>query len=311
MPADKSKKVVYVGLAANVAIAICKYAAAIASGNSSVLAEAFHSTADSGNELLLLLGMKRSQKPPDMLHPYGHGKELYFYSFLVAVYIFGVGGGLAIHEGISRLRHPELPEHVMWSYIVLLGAACVELYSWRISYKELLARKDADETIWDQIIGSKDPSVFIVFLEDTAGIIGALVAFFGILLGHTLKNPYFDPSASIAIGVLLGSVALILGRETGALLVGERTNRSKMNKVKAVIDADRDVEQAGNLLTMQLGPNQVLLTVEIQFRRNLNIEQLEAAIDRIEARIRQEEPSIQRIFIEAESFKKNNVSKAA
>lgn len=304
MAESSSNNVVKIGLLANLLIAICKYVAAALTSSPSMLAEAFHSTADSGNELLLLYGIKRSRRPPDTLHPYGHGKALYFYSLLVAVYIFGVGGGLAVHEGISHLKHPQLADHPAWNYAVLLLAAAFESYSWLVSYKELRSRKDPDESIWDQIIGSKDPTVFIVFLEDTAGILGAVLAFAGIWIGHTLKNPYFDPSASIAIGLVLAAIAIFLGRESGALLVGERTNRSKMKKVQELIEADEAVEKVGDLLTMQLGPDQVLLTVEIQFRRNLSIEQLEATIDRIEKRIREEEPSIQRIFIEAESFKK-------
>ncbi|HLZ41326.1 MAG TPA: cation diffusion facilitator family transporter [Candidatus Sulfotelmatobacter sp.] len=300
--ARDSRKVIYAAIAANVAIAIGKYAAAILTGSSAMLAEAFHSTADSGNELLLLIGMKRSARPPDALHPYGHGKALYFYSLLVAVYIFGVGGGLAIHDGISHLRHPQLGDHPAWNYAVLLFAIGFELYSWFISYRELQRRKDPDESVWDEIIGSKDPTVFTVFLEDTAGIIGACLALLGIFLGHVFHNPYFDPAASILIGLLLAAMAFFLGRESGALLVGERTNRATMKKVREIITADPSVERAGDLLTMQLGPNQVLLTVEIQFRRPLNIDQLEAAIDRIETRIRQAEPTIDRIFIEAESF---------
>lgn len=305
--ADKeSKRVVYVALIANVAVAICKYVAAAATGSSAMLAEAFHSTADSGNELLLLLGMKRSSRPPDQLHPYGYGKELYFYSLLVAVYIFGVGGGLAVHQGISHLRNPQLTQHPLWNYAVLLLGGCFELYSWRVSYRELHARKAADESLWEEIIGSKDPTVFIVFLEDSAGLIGAALAFLGIFLSRLVHNPYLDPIASIAIGLVLAGVAVILGRECGALLVGERTNRSTMKKVKEIIDADDSVERAGNLLTMQLGPNQVLLTVEIRFRRDLDLPQLESCIDRIERNIRQAEPSIQRIFIEAESFRQDS-----
>ena len=297
-----SRKVIYAAIAANVAIAICKYAAAILTGSSAMLAEAFHSTADSGNELLLLVGIKRSARPPDALHPYGHGKALYFYSLLVAVYIFGVGGGLAIHDGISHLRHPQLSDHPGWNYAVLVFAVLFELYSWRISYLELQRRKDPDETTWDEIKGSKDPTVFTVFLEDTAGIMGACLAFLGIFLGHVFHNPYFDPAASILIGVLLAAVAWFLGRESGALLIGERTNRARMKKVREIITADPSVERVGDLLTMQLGPKQVLLTVEIQFRRPLEVQQLEVAIDRLENRIRQAEPTIERIFIEAESF---------
>ncbi len=267
-----------------------------------MMAEAIHSTADNGNELLLLLGLRRSARPPDALHPYGHGKAFYFYSLLVAVYMFGVGGVLAIYEGISSLRRPELDTHLVWNYTVLALAAIFDFYSWRIAYRELVSRKDPDESVWSEIIGSKDPSVFTVFLEDSAGLCGTLFAFLGISLGHEFKNPYLDPAASICIGVLLTGVAVLLGRESGALLVGERTNRAVIKRVKEIISADPAVEKVGDLLTMQLGPDKVLLTVNIQFRRPLDIQQVESAIDRIERGIREKEPMIERIFIEAESF---------
>lgn len=308
MPERESKEVIYVAILANVAIAVCKFVAAAVTGSSAMMAEAFHSTADSGNELLLLLGIKRSARPPDALHPYGHGKVLYFYSLLVAVYIFGVGGGLAVHEGISHLRNPHLPSHPGWNYAVLVLAAIFDFYSWVISYRELRSRKDPNESMWDEIIGGKDPTVFTVFLEDTAGLLGAFLAFLAIFLGRVFNNPYLDPAASIVIGVVLAGLAVFLGRESGALLVGERTNRARIRRVNEIIQSDPAVEQVGDLLTMQLGPEQVLLTVNIQFRRGLNLEQLEEAIERIEARIRKEEPMIERIFIEAESFKRTTAS---
>jgi cation diffusion facilitator family transporter len=312
MATRESKGVIYAAIVANVAIAICKFVAAAITGSSAMLAEAFHSTADSGNELLLLLGIKRSTRPPDALHPYGHGKALYFYSLLVAVYIFGVGGGLAVYEGVSHLKHPEIPTHPGWSYAVLALAAVFDFYSWRISYRELRARKDPNESTWDEIIGGKDPTVFTVFLEDSAGLLGVLLAFLAIFLGRQLNNPYLDPVASIVIGLLLAVLAVFLGRESGALLVGERTNRASIERLNEIIRADPAVEEVGDLLTMQLGPEQVLLTVNIQFRRKLTLEQLESAIERIEARIRREQPSVQRIFIEAESFKpEKSSSKAA
>jgi len=312
MATRESKGVIYAAIVANVAIAICKFVAAAITGSSAMLAEAFHSTADSGNELLLLLGIKRSTRPPDALHPYGHGKALYFYSLLVAVYIFGVGGGLAVYEGVSHLKHPEIPTHPGWSYAVLALAAVFDFYSWRISYRELRARKDPNESTWDEIIGGKDPTVFTVFLEDSAGLLGVLLAFLAIFLGRQLNNPYLDPVASIVIGLVLAVLAVFLGRESGALLVGERTNRASIECLNEIIRADPAVEEVGDLLTMQLGPEQVLLTVNIQFRRKLTLEQLESAIERIEARIRREQPSVQRIFIEAESFKpEKSSSKAA
>jgi|SRR6266576_376941 len=301
-----AKKVVYSGLIANIAIAISKYFAAALTGSSAMLAEAFHSTADAGNELLLLVGIKRSLRPPDALHPYGHGKVLYFYSLLVAVYIFGVGGLLAIARGVSHLRHPQPSSHAAWNYAVLALSAALDFYSWRVSYRELFARKDPDESIWDEIIGGKDPTIFTVFLEDSAGLIGTFLAFLAIFLGHMLGNPYLDPLASILIGVLLAAIAVFLGRESGALLIGERTNRARIRRVCEVLLADPAVERVGDLLTMQLGPDQVLLNVDIQFRKGLDLPQLEGAIDRIEANIRKVEPTIQRIFIEAESFKRSD-----
>src|SRR3954470_5642733 len=194
MATRESKGVIYAAIFANIAIAVCKFAAAAVTHSSAMLAEAFHSTADSGNELLLLLGMKRAARPPDALHPYGHGKALYFYSLLVAVYIFGVGGGLAVHHGISQLRNPRLPDHPGWNYAVLLIGTVLEYYSWRISYRELQAQKDPGESTWDEIIGSKDPTVFTVFLEDTAGLAGAFLAFVGIFCGRLFKNAYLDPA---------------------------------------------------------------------------------------------------------------------
>ena len=226
---------------ANLGIALSKYVAAAVTGSSAMLAEAVHSTVDTGNELLLLLGMKRSARPRDSLHPFGHGKVLYFYSLLVAVYIFGAGSSIAVYEGISRLRHPERLSHVVWNYVILGIAAASEFYSWRISYQELRSRKDADESILDEIIGSKDPTVFTVFLEDSAALVGIILAFLGIFLGQIFDKWYLDPLASILIGILLAGVALLLGRESGALLVGERTNRASIRRIRTVIREDSDV----------------------------------------------------------------------
>ncbi|HEX6494040.1 MAG TPA: cation diffusion facilitator family transporter [Acidobacteriaceae bacterium] len=300
MASRGSKKVIYAAIVANVAIGGCKFVAAALTGSSAMMAEAVHSTADTGNELLLLWGMKRSGRPADSLHPYGHGKALYFYSLLVAVYIFAFGGGLTIYEGISRLRHPALPENPAWNYGVLAIAFLFELYSAQVSYRELTRQKDPDESVFDEIIGSKDPTIFTVFLEDAVGLIGTVLAFFGIFLGEMFHNSYFDPAASILIGLLLASEAVLLGRETGALLVGERTNRAKISRVRKIITEDPAVERIGELLTMQLGPQQALLTTKIKFRRPLSLQQLESAILRIKERIRQQEPTMERIFIEAD-----------
>jgi cation diffusion facilitator family transporter len=275
-----------------------------------MLAEAFHSTADTGNELLLLWGIKRSARPPDPLHPFGHGKVLYFYSLLVAVYILGIGGVLAMHQGISHIRHPRELTHIGWNYAVIAIAFASEFYSWRISYRELLSRKDPDESTWDEIIGSKDPTVFTIFLEDSAGKAGTLLAFLGIFVGQLFHRPYFDPLASILIGLLLTAVAVLLGRESGALLVGERTNRSIIRRMRQIICGDSAVDNVGDLLTMQLGPDQVLVNVDIRFRHGLDVQELELAIDRIEKSIRQNEPTVGRIFIEVDSLRSASESRA-
>ena len=263
-----------------------------------MLAEAFHSTVDSGNEILLLVGLKRSGRPPSSLHPFGHGKALYFYSLLVAVYTFGIGGGLAVHHGISVLRHSEPVTHSSWNYAVLAFSAAFDFYSWRISYLELRARKKRGESVWDEVVGSKDPSIFTVFLEDSASLIGILIAFCGILLGQIFNRPYFDPAASILIGILLFGTAALLGRESGALLVGERTRSATILKVERILRDEPSIEKVGDLLTMQLGPEQVLLTAEVRFQRELNVEHLEKEISKIESRIRSEEPRIRQIFLQ-------------
>jgi len=208
MESRSSRKVIYAAIVANLAIAASKFVAAAFTRSSAMLAEAVHSTVDTGNELLLLLGMKRSRRPAEPLHPFGHGKALYFYSLLVAVYIFGAGALLAVYQGISRLRHPEPPLHLGWNYLVLALSAAFELYSWRISYRELRRQKDPDESTWDEIIGSKDPTIFTVFLEDSAGFVGTVLAFLGLFLGQTLHSRYFDPAASTSgVDVRSGSIA--------------------------------------------------------------------------------------------------------
>jgi cation diffusion facilitator family transporter len=298
------QKVIYVAIASNLAIAVGKYVVAAFTGSSAMLSEAFHSTVDTGNELLMLLGIRRSSRPADDLHPFGHGKELYFWSLLVAMLIFGIGGGFSLYEGITRLSSPEPRGDPTWNYIVLGASVIFEGYSWNVSRGELNRRRKPGESLWQVILRSKDPTIFTVFLEDSAALIGIAFAFTGILLSHLLHNPYPDPAASVAIGLLLATVAVLLAKESGALLVGESANQRQVNRVKEIIRSQPEVEDVGDLLTMQLGPEQVLLAVDIRFRVGLGVRELELAIDRLEARIREAEPSVQRIFIEAESLKR-------
>ena len=303
MASGSSKRVVYAAIAANIGIALSKYAAALFTGSSSILAEAFHSTVDSGNELLLLLGIRRSERPPDAGHPFGHGKEVYFWSLLVAIFIFGIGGGFSLYEGCSRLMEPHAPTGLKWNYVVLGIAASLESYSWWVSRRELLARRKPQETIWQCIQRSKDPTVFTVFIEDSAALAGIALAFLGIALTQLSGNPVYDALGSIAVGLLLAVVAVMLAMESRKLLVGERADTDQISRVRQVIAAEPAVERVGDLLTMQLGPEEVLLNVAIKFRRGQKVQDLETTIDNLERRIRAEEPTIKRIFIEAESLR--------
>jgi cation diffusion facilitator family transporter len=274
-----------------------------------MLAEAFHSTADSCNELLLLVGIRRSERPPDELHPFGHGKELYFWSLIVAIVIFGLGGGLSLHDGLSRLLHPVPSTNPQWNYLVLGFAAIFEGYSWIVSRRELKARgRRHRQSIWRVIRASKDPTVFTVFLEDSAALIGMAIAFVGIFLSQSLNNPYWDAGASLLIGLVLIGVAIVLANESRELLLGERAHLAQVRKVRSIIQSEPAVREVGDVFTLQFGPDQILLAVSIHFDPNLRVRDLEPTIERLERKIQKEEPAIKRIFIEAEALKKKRAA---
>jgi cation diffusion facilitator family transporter len=250
---------------------------------------------------------RRNQKkcaPPDELHPFGHGKELYFWSLVVAILIFGLGGGFSLHDGISRLWNPTPTTKLAWNYIVLGMAFFFEGYSWRAAHHELMARRRHGQSLWRVIRGSKDPTAFTVFLEDSGALIGVAIALLGIALGQILHNPYCDPGASVLIGLALVAVAVLLANESRELLLGERAHLGQIQRVKKLIRSEPSVEEVGDLFTMQLGPEQVLLAVALRFNVNLRVKELETTIDRLERKIRRQEPEIRRIFIEAESLKR-------
>ena len=268
-----------------------------------MLAEAFHSTADTGNEILLWVGVKRSERGPDSLHPFGHGKVLYFWSLIVAVFIFGVGGTLGFYEGIAHILNPHEVRYSVWNYMILGIAFSFDLYSWKVSSRVLLAKQRPEETVWDVIRRSKDPTIFTVFLEDAAGMAGSVIAFLGILLASIFHNPYFDAASSILIGLLVAALGLFLARESGALLVGESASPGKINTIRRIIQSEPLVDRIGDVLTMQLSPDQVLVAAVVKFRRGPSVEELESTVERLERQIQTEEPTVKRIFIEAESLR--------
>ena len=294
-----SRKVIYAAIFANLGIAAAKFIVAAITGSAAMLAEGIHSAVDTGNEFLLLVGERNSEKPPDKRHPFGYGKALYFWALLVALSVFSLGGGLSIYHGISALRHPEPLEDPMWNYVVLGVSACFEGYSWNVSRKALNKRRKAGASLWQTVHASKDASVFTVFIEDTAALLGLAIAAAGILLGHVFDSPYFDPAASVLIGLLLVGAAFALARETGALLVGEGIGTDATRRVCEILRDDPAIEDVGKLLSMQLGPDEVLLTAAVRFNRGMRIDEVEAAIERLEKAVAAVYPAIRHIYFES------------
>jgi cation diffusion facilitator family transporter len=264
-----------------------------------MLAEGIHSAVDTGNELLLLIGEHKSNKPADAKHPFGYGKELYFWALIVAMSVFSLGGGLSIYHGYEALRRPEPLNDPMWNYIVLGVSALFEGYSWNVSRKTLNERRKPGASLWQTMRASKDASVFTVFIEDSAALIGLGIAALGIVLGQVFDNPYFDPAASILIGLLLVGAAFTLARETGALLVGESIGADATRKVREVFEKDPAILSVAGLQSMQLGPDEVLLTAAVQFRRGMRIDEVEAAIERLEKAVMALFPAIRHIYFES------------
>ncbi len=294
-----SKTVIYAAIASNLGIAAAKFVVAAITGSAAMAAEGIHSAVDTGNEFLLLIGEHTSAKPADAKHPFGYGKTLYFWALIVALSVFSLGGGLSIYHGIDALRHPEPLQDPMWNYIVLGVSALFEGYSWNVSRRELNKVRKPGTSLWQTVRASKDASVFTVFIEDSAALLGLAIAALGIFLGHLFDNPYFDPAASVLIGLLLVGAAFTLARETGALLVGESIGPEATRRVRAIFDNDPDIQTVSKLMSMQLGPDEVLLTAAVQFKRGMRIDEVEGAIARLEKAVSAIYPQIQHIYFES------------
>lgn len=301
MNTGSSKTAIYSALVANFVIAVSKFFAASISGSSAMLSEGIHSLVDTGNQALLLLGIKRSSKPADPKHPFGHGKELYFWALIVAVILFSLGGGMSIYEGIIHLREPEELSDPFWSYIVLGIAFLFESYAWYIAYKQLVKKK-SDFGFFRRLKASKDPAIFVVLVEDSAALFGVVVAFLGIYLGQLFGNPYFDAIASLIIGLILGAVAIFLVIESKGLLLGEGVNASTFDNLKKMLKEEKSVIGFKDPLTMHFGPYEVLMAVNVEFNPALSVKEIEEAVDKLEEKIYKSHPEIKRIFIEAESI---------
>lgn len=305
-----SKKVIYAGLVANVAILAAKVTAAAATGSSAMLAESFHSAVDTGNSLLLLLGEHRSRIPADDIHPFGHGKELYFWTFVVSVSMFAVGGVMSILEGIRHLIKPGQITSTHWAYIVLGISAAFSAVSMMIGLREVNRRK-GDQTLLQFVRRSKDPAISTVVLEDLGDITGEVTAMLAILLTARLHIPYFDGAGSILIGLVMICVSGLLANESRGLLIGESADRELIDSVKKLVSGDSAVERVGQLLTMQLGPEQVLLNLEVEFYPQGSIDALEQAIERITRNIQKHHPMVKQVYLEANSLEPKQQKKAS
>ncbi len=301
---SSSRIAVVAAIIGNLIIAIIKFVAAALTGSSAMIAEGIHSVVDTGNGTLLLLGMNRAKRPADEIHPFGHGKSLYYWTHIVAVSIFGIGGGMSLYEGISHVLNvapaAELGDPTA-AYIVLAIAFVVEGGSFSVAMKQFLEAK-GDLGARQFVRESKDPSLYTVVLEDSAAMLGLIFAFLGIFFGHLFHNAYFDGAASIAIGLLLMSVAGLLASRTKGLLLGEGVNPEELRDIRRRVESDPAVDRAGDILTMYMGPHDLLVNMGVCFVAGTRAEQMHEAIRRIEADLHGAYPQINRVYIEAESL---------
>ena len=301
MSSNASVKVIIAALVGNSAIAITKFFAAFMTGSSAMLSEGIHSLVDTGNQILLLYGLKQANKPANEEFPFGHGKEIYFWSFVVAILIFAVGAGVSLYEGVYHVIHPKQIENPMINYIVLGLAIIFEGAAWFFAFKEFRKVKGQYGYI-KAVQRGKDPSLFVVLFEDSAAILGLLVALLGIWLAQSTGYAVFDGIASIVIGLILGGTAIWLAYETKGLLIGERANQDVVDSIRMITESFEEVESVNELLTMHMGPDYILVNVSIRFRRGKLTRELEALIQALDAAIKEQHQAVKRIFIEAEAY---------
>lgn len=301
MSQRESTVTVVTAVAANLAIAVAKGIAAAATGSAAMTAEAIHSIVDTANEGLLLVGLRRSQKAPDAQHPFGYAPELYFWTFVVAVVIFGLGGGLTIVEGIDRLRAPHPPSDPFWNYVVLGVAFVFESISFVVAFRQL-RRDEPGVSLFSAVVSSKDPSVFAIVLEDAAALIGLAIALAGTIVTQTTGDGRADGVASIAIGLVLAIVAVVLVWQVRGLLVGESADPDVVAAIHDVAAAEPSVDTVRRVLTKHLGPDDILVALDLVFRHDAPLADVAAAIDRIQTEVKRRNPAAREIFVEVDAL---------
>jgi len=297
---SSSKKVIYAALAGNLLIAITKFVAAFFTGSSAMLSEGVHSLVDTGNGGLLLYGMRRARRPADRGHPLGHGRELYFWSFIVALLVFALGAGVSLYEGIAHILHPEPIRNPTVNYVVLGLSFLFEGGSWWIALREFRTTKGG-LGYFEAVRQSKDPTVFSVLFEDSAALIGLVVAFLGILGAQLYDIPELDGVASLGIAAVLGLTAIFLARESKGLLIGEAALPQMQDAILAIVAQDPAVQKANGVLTIHLGPREIVAGLSVEFEDHLTAPQIEECVQRLEDRLKREVPEITTLFVKPQT----------
>ena len=301
MSSPSSVKAILAALVGNSLIAVTKFIAASYTGSSAMFSEAIHSVVDSGNQLLLLYGVKRSKRPADSKHPFGYGKELYFWSFVVAILIFSLGSAISFYEGFHKLHSPEPVSNPMINFIVLGFAVIFESWTCWVAATEF--KKSKGDRGWVEAIRrSKDPALFTVLFEDTAALLGLLVALIALTLSEHLNLPVLDSVASLIISFILAVTAGLLAFECKGLLTGEGASEEVVSGIKQIINESQGIKHVNEVLTLHLGPEDILLNVSLDFEDDLSSGEVEEAISILESRIKQMFPEIRRVFIEAQGW---------
>ncbi|TVT37807.1 cation diffusion facilitator family transporter [Hymenobacter setariae] len=305
MPTEEpqSKLAIITALAANLGIATIKFVAAWFTGSSAMLAEGIHSLVDTANEWLLLLGLRKSQQPATEWRPFGYGRELYFWAFMVAVFIFIIGGGLSLYDGIDHIRHPAPLHSPTWNYVVLAVAFCFDGASFLVARRTFNAQRGS-QPFWKAFRASKDPSIFVVLFEDASDLLGLLIAFLGVFLSHLLNQPVLDGVASVLIGLLLLVVAGLLLRETKSLLLGEPAEPALLEKITELVRAEVTIVNTAPPLSSYLSPHELLVVLPVEFSPDLPAAQLTKTVKQLRTAIEAAYPDVKHIFIQPTSLSK-------
>ncbi len=298
--ASGSKKVIYAAMIGNGLIAVAKFVGAFITGSSAMLSEGIHSVVDTGNQGLLLYGMARSTRPADDKHPFGYASEIYFWAFIVAILIFSIGSGISLYHGIEKVLHPHPIEDPTINYIILSLAMVFEGVAWWVAFKEFSTTK-GKKSLFQAVKESKDPTVFTVLFEDTAAMLGLIVALIGIWIAVTFDMPVFDGAASILIGIILAGTAIVLALETKGLLIGEAAAPEVVAEITALINAQPAIVEMNEIRTLHRGPNDVLLALSVDYEDEILAGVVEKTNTDLEFAIKERFPSVKRLFIEVQS----------